>query len=313
MSAGTVLEGIIPILSMPFSDDDAIDVSSLAHQAEFLAGAGVAAVGFGFGSEIYRLTDAERDDAVCAVAAAVGGQIPIVAATGANSTRATILRSLAAREAGATILMITPPAFAAAGPEAVFAHYRAIAEHVGLPIIVQDAPGMTGVAMTEVLMGRLAREIEFVVAIKVEVSPPAPKVSAAVTSVAGAATVLGGAGGIDFMHELERGAAGTVPGAALPELFVEVWRLFRAGQRAEARALFNRFLPLLMLSTRTIDAFLFTQKEILRRRGVLPNARLRTPSEQMDSVFLGELDEMLNDLGLAAVGPSWQPLVNETV
>jgi dihydrodipicolinate synthase/N-acetylneuraminate lyase len=304
-SRAVKLDGIIPILSMTFHDDDTIDHASLLAQAEFLIETGVTGVGFGFGSEIYRLTDAERDAALSGVATGLAGRIPIIVATGANSTHATVLRSTAARDAGATVLMIVPPTYSSAGPDEVFAHYATIAEQVGLPIIVQDAPSMTGVIMSDTLMARLANEVELVVAIKIEVIPPAPKVGTVVAKLAGSASVLGGAGGIDFAHEMERGAVGTIPGAALPELFVAVWQAFRDGRNAEGRALFNRFLPLLNLSGRSTDTFLFVQKEILRRRGILPNARLRTPSERIDPLFIGELDAMLADLGIADLGRHW--------
>jgi 2-keto-3-deoxy-L-arabinonate dehydratase len=299
------LDGIIPILSMPFREDDEIDLDALVAQAEWLAETGVDGVGFGFGSEIYRLTDAERDTAIAAVARALAGRLPIVAATSANSTRATLLRSEAAREAGASVLMITPPGFASPTPDDLLMHYATIADRVGLPIIVQDAPGMTNVTMTPDLLVRLAREIDLVVAVKIEALPPAPKVGAVVAQIGDAASVLGGAGGIDFAHELGRGAHGTIPGAATPELFVAVYRHSRAGNLPAARALFNRYLPLLALSSRGMDTFLFTQREILRRRGILPSAHMRFPSEAIDPHYLTELDQMLRDLDLANLGRSW--------
>jgi 4-hydroxy-tetrahydrodipicolinate synthase len=298
-------DGIIPILSMPFLPDDSIDLDSLVAEAEFLVETGVDGLGFGYGSEIVRLTDAERDEALATVARAIGKRLPLIAATGANSTRAAVRRAEAARAAGADVLMITPPAAPSLPPDDLLTHYATIAERVALPIIVQDAPGMTGVTMSPDLLGRLASEIERIVAVKVEAMPPAPKVSAVVARVGASATVLGGAGGVDFVHELARGARGTIPGAALPELFVAVWREFQAGQLAAARRRFNRFLPLLALSARTSDTFLFTQKEILRRRGVLPSARLRSPAERIDAAFVGELDAMLEELGIADLGRTW--------
>src|SRR4029450_9279641 len=113
------------------------------------------------------------------------------------------------------------------------------------------------------LLPRLAREIDLVVAVKIEALPPAPKVGAVAARIGDAASVLGGAGGIDFAHELARGAHGTSPGAALHHPP-------RAGNPPAPRPLFNRYPPLLTLSARTTDTFLFTQKEILRRRGILP-------------------------------------------
>lgn len=299
------VRGIYPILSMPFLEDDSIDLDGLVRQAEFLIGTGVDGVGFGFGSEIFRLTDEERDLALASVSAAVAGRVPIISAASANSTVAAITRGLAAREAGADVLMITPPAMASAGPAAVREHYAALAESVGLPIIVQDAPGLSGVSISNEALADLARSIELVVAIKIESVPPAPRVGLLTELVGEHATVLGGAGGIDFMHELQRGGQGTIPGAAHPELFTYVWSTFQTGDIGEARRCFNRFLPLLSLMWRSLDHFLYAQKVVLHRRGVLGPARMRMPAEPIDPVFLSELEEMLEDLGLADVGLIW--------
>lgn len=302
-TALTRLDGIIPILSMPFADDEAIDVADLLAQIDFLVGLGVQGIGFGFGSELFRLTEAERDETVAVAARHVAGRLPVVVGVGANSTPAAVQRAAAARDAGADVLMVTPPAIVQPSPEDVFAYYDRIARAVDLPIIVQDAPGMVGTQMSPALLSRLASEIERVVAIKVEALPTAPKVGAVATLVGEAASVLGGAGGLDFFHELERGASGTIPGAAFPELFVRVWELHRGGQRAEARTLFNSFLPLLSLSSRDLDTFLFVQKEILRRRGVLCSARLRSPCVAPDAPLLAELDALLGDLDIAGLSP----------
>jgi 4-hydroxy-tetrahydrodipicolinate synthase len=301
------LAGIFPILSMTFHNDGQIDHDSLIAQAEFLIETGVDGIGFGFGSEIYRLTDAERDAALRRVAIAVNGRTPIIAATSAHSTAATLARSSAARDAGASILMITPPGMAALQPDQIFTHYATIARQLQLPIIVQDAPSFSGVAMSEALTERLAREIHAVVAVKIEVLPPAPKVGAMVSRVGDSSAVLGGAGGIDFIHELERGAAGTIPGAALPELFLAVFRAFRDGRHAEARALFHRFAPLSYLAWRSTDTFLFTQKELLRRRGIISNTHMRAPSEAIEPAYLAEFETLLSDLGIDDIGRSWNP------
>jgi 4-hydroxy-tetrahydrodipicolinate synthase len=301
------LTGIYPILSMTFHDDDSVDHDSLIAQAEFLIETGVHGIGFGFGSEIYRLTDAERDAALRAVATAVIGRVPIIVATSAHSTAATRERSLAARDAGASILMITPPGMAALQPDQIYAHYETIARDVRMAIIVQDAPSFSGVAMSESLMERLAREIEEVVAVKIEAIPPAPKVGAMVSRVGDSAAVLGGAGGIDFIHELERGASGTIPGAALPELFLSLFHFHEQGRETEARALFNRFAPLAYLTWRSTDSFLFTQKELLRRRGIIPNSRMRAPSEVIEATYMTELDALLSDLGIDQIERTWNP------
>lgn len=299
------LDGITPILHMPFLEDDAIDHESLSKLAHFLVGTGVQGVGIGYGSEIYRMTDEERDDALRTAADAVAGRVPIVVATGANSTRATILRSLRARELGGGVLMIVPPGLPPAGPDDVVRHYRAVWDAVGLPIIVQDAPQMSGVVMSDALLQRLADEVEGVVSIKIEVSPPAPRVYSARRAIKPSVTVLGGAGGLDFFHELERGADGTIPGAAFPELFNYVYREFKAGRTEQARAAFNRFVPFYSMASRTPDTFHALQKEILRRRGIFRTNLMRTPSERLDDRLFTELDDFLAELGLSDLAAGW--------
>jgi 2-keto-3-deoxy-L-arabinonate dehydratase len=293
------LEGVIPILSMPFAEDEAIDFQGLADQVEYLVSAGIHGIGLGFGSELFRLTEKERDEAMRFVAGRVAGRLPVVVGVSGGSTRAALDRAAAARQAGADVLMVTPPAPGQPAPDDIVAYYARMSEAIHLPIMVQDAPGMTGVELPASLLVRLATEIERVVAIKVEALPSAPKVGEVVAGVGDRIAVLGGAGGFDFFHELGRGACGTIPGAALPERFVRVWELFRRGERDAARSAFNRFLPLLTLAGRSLDTFLFVQKEILRRQGVLRAAAMRSPWRPPDAELLTELDALLRDLDAA--------------
>jgi 2-keto-3-deoxy-L-arabinonate dehydratase len=293
------MNGVIPVVSMPFSDDESLDLDALGAEIEFLAAAEVDGVALGLASEVLRLTDGERDAALAVVADAAAGRVPVVASVSGGSTHAACARAEAAVERGADALMITPPPAPAA---ALLDHYTAIGARCGAPIVVQDAPGMTGVEMSVELLAELAG-IEQVAALKIEANPPAPKVSAVAARVGDRCAVLGGAGGVDFARELERGAAGTLPGSGLPELFVQVWRRHRDGEVDAAARLFERHLPLLTLAARTADGFVFVQKEILRRRGVLASARLRAPCELPDADFLRELDAALAGLEEQWVAP----------
>ena len=133
--------------------------------------------------------------------------------------------------------------------------------------------------MSAAFLAGLGRDIPGVTAIKIETMPPAPKVGDVVALPHGGAAILGGAGGIDFYHELERGADGTVPGVAMAELFVAVAARHASGDRAGARRLFNRYLPLLAIATRGGDTFFAVQLEILARRGIITRTAIRPPSD----------------------------------
>lgn len=301
-----MLDGITPILATSYDQHDRVAYDDIARQVDHLACLPVTAVGIGFGSDIVRLTEAERDQLVREAAAAAAGRVRVLSSAGGNSIRSALDRAAAVVECGAAILMVIPPA-ASSSPSVsdLVAYYTAVARETRVPVMVQDAPGFTGTVMSAELLARLGREVEGVEALKIETVPPAPKVGAVATLDHGGAAVLGGAGGIDFYHELERGADGTVPGAAMAELFLEVQRLHRAGDRAGARRLFNRYLPILSIPNRGLDAFFAAQLRILERRGLVRSTRLRAPAT-VDPLLAGEVDALLDDLGIGE--RNWKPV-----
>jgi 4-hydroxy-tetrahydrodipicolinate synthase len=295
-----LLSGVVPILMTPVLEDDRIGGEDLCREVDFLIALGIRAYGFGFGSEVFRLTDAERDAALDLVVQHTAGRAHVIANVLAGSTAAAIQRAEAAKAAGADAVMLPAPVFNTAGEEALFRHYATVAEAVELPIVVQDAPSMSGTELTVELLARLARELEQVVALKIESEPSAPKIGRIVAELEGEASVLGGGAGLDFIHELDRGSDGTMPGPGLADRFQRVWLLHREGRRDDAREEFQRLLPLLVLALRSMDTFLLVEKEILRRRGVLSSARLRLPVPSPEPALLAELDSLLDQLGFAA-------------
>lgn len=258
---GSEPPAVIAILLTLFDEHDAVDHAGLLAQVRRAAAAGVDGVGLGIASEIHRLTEDERVAVVAIVAeAAAASDLSVLASAGAASTAATVQRAATGAAAGATWLMVTPPIGYGLSEDAIVAHYRAVADAAGIPIMVQDAPEQTGVMMSAPLLARLAAEIDLITAIKVSV----PKIVAAVGT---SAVVLGGAGGADAAAKLDRGAVGFVPSTATPERFVELVRQHRASEHAAAWATWARLLPLLQVCGRSGDAYAFTQKEILRRAG----------------------------------------------
>lgn len=299
------LAGITPILATTYLENGRVAFDDIERQVDHLAGLAVAAIGIGFGSDILRLTDAERDALVRTVAGVAAGRRPVLASAGGNSTRSALDRSAATREAGADILMVTPPgASSSPSPAALVDYYATIGREVGLPVVVQDAPALTGTIMSAGLLAGLGRDLAEVAAIKIETMPPAPKVGQVAALPHGRAAILGGAGGIDFYHELERGADGTVPGVAMAELFVAVAARHALGDRDGARRLFNRYLPLLAIATRGGDTFFAVQLAILQRRGIVRRTRIRPPSD-VDPRLAAEVATLLDDLAIGA--SPWRP------
>jgi dihydrodipicolinate synthase/N-acetylneuraminate lyase len=80
--------------------------------------------------------------------AAAAGRVPVVAGTGALSTRETIELSVRAEAAGAAAVMVVPPFYEALSWRELVGHYRAVADAIGVPIMYYNLPGATGVRLT---------------------------------------------------------------------------------------------------------------------------------------------------------------------
>jgi len=95
----------------------------------------------------------------------VAGRVPVIAGTGANSTREAIELSAYAKEAGAGMSLSVVPYYNKPTQEGLYLHFKAIAEAVDLPLIVYNVPGRTVADLSNDTLLRLA-QIPNVVGIK---------------------------------------------------------------------------------------------------------------------------------------------------
>jgi 4-hydroxy-tetrahydrodipicolinate synthase len=142
--------GVLPALITPFTDDGgAIDVPALAAIVDRLVGAGVGGlVPGGSTGEFTTLTNAERRELVEVSVEAAAGRVPVVAGTGALSTRETVELSVHAERAGAGAVMIVPPFYDALSWRELLAHYTAVADAIDIPIMYYNLPSASGVTLT---------------------------------------------------------------------------------------------------------------------------------------------------------------------
>src|SRR5215207_3194250 len=142
--------GVLPALITPFTEDgSAIDDGALAAIVDRLIDAGVAGlVPGGSTGEFTTLSHTERRRLVEATVEAAAGRVPVVAGTGALSTRETVELSVHAEQAGAAAVMIVPPFYDALSWRELRAHYTAVAEAIGIPIMYYNLPSASGVTLT---------------------------------------------------------------------------------------------------------------------------------------------------------------------
>ncbi|MEZ4706565.1 MAG: dihydrodipicolinate synthase family protein [Caldilineaceae bacterium] len=289
-----VMRGVYPILVTPFHDNGQIDETSLRRLVDFNVAAGVHGLGVALASEIYKLSEAERDLVTQVVVEQVAGRVKVVINTGAPGTDLAIHYSRRAQELGADALMILPPSFMPAGAAEIIEYYRAISDAVQIPIFMQDVVSST---IPAGLARQVAQACEWVQYIKVESAPITAKVADMVKTAGEHLTVFGGAGGGYFIEEMRRGSVGTMPFCSQPEAFVQIWDLYQAGDEAAARAIFNQVLiPINRISGQGAGLFHEIHKELLRHRGIIRTSKVRSPAPSMDELTRRELQQLLDEL-----------------
>ena len=142
--------GVLPALITPFTEDGrAIDDGALAASVDRMIGARVAGlVPGGSTGEFTTLSHTERRQLVEITVEAAAGRVPVVAGTGALSTRETVELSVHAERAGATAVMIVPPFYDALSWRELLAHYSAVADAIDIPIMYYNLPSASGVKLT---------------------------------------------------------------------------------------------------------------------------------------------------------------------
>ncbi|MFI9805418.1 4-hydroxy-tetrahydrodipicolinate synthase [Streptomyces sp. NPDC052301] len=141
----------------PFTPSGTLDLDGAGRLAERLVAEGCDGLVLnGTTGESPTTTDAEKAELVTAVRNAVGDRARLVAGVGSSDTRHTVELALAAGKAGADGVLVVTPYYSRPPQEAVEAHFRAVADASGLPVMLYDIPGRTGTRIEPETMISLA-------------------------------------------------------------------------------------------------------------------------------------------------------------
>ena len=293
------LEGIYVIVSTPFDERGRVDEGSFATLLEATVAAGVQGITIlGVAGEAPRLSDAEREQLTSVAMRTIAGRIPVIVGVSHDGTAVTIERTQAARAAGAAGVMIAPPNFSKIG-KGLIEHYRQIGIQGGLPIVLQDYPLVNGVNMSPQFIADMVQAVPEIVTVKQEDIPTASRMRQTAAALPqGRLTYQGGLSGVWLLDELRAGASGAMTGFPYPEILVEIWQTFRAGNEADAAALYYRYLPLMLLDGQP-GTGVAARKEIQVRRGQIKYATVRAPGLNLDPAAKRDLHTLVDTLGLA--------------
>src|SRR6266566_4745834 len=158
---------LLTAMVTPFTADGALDLDGAqrlaTHLVEVERNDGL--VVSGTTGESPTTSDEEKERLLRAVVEAVGDRAAVVAGAGTNDTAHTVHLAQAAEKAGADGLLVVTPYYSKPPQAGLLAHFRAVADATGLPAMLYDIPGRTGVAIATDTLLRLA-EHPRIVAVK---------------------------------------------------------------------------------------------------------------------------------------------------
>lgn len=292
--------GLFPVLVTPFTPTGAVDDVSLDRLIEhFIEQRACGLVAASVMGEAARLDERERRHVVTRVLARAGGRVPVVAAILERDIDRASAAARRAEDMGAAAVLVAPPgpADALAG---VASHFQAVAAASRLPIVILDAPSITGVSMSVEFLARLSAEIASVRAVKLEDSPTPTKIEGLRAATSGRMRIFGGLGGLHCFHELERGADGLMTGYAYPEHLVAILDAVRDRRIEDAAAYYARWLPLIAYEAQPAIGVAL-RKEILHRRGLIACATVRPPTPALEDGTRAQLGRVLARVGASGM------------
>ena len=257
----------------PMTGDGAVDYEGAARLASYLVDdmRNDGLVISGTTGESPTTTDAEKDRLLRTVIEAVGDRATIVAGVGTNATAHTCELARQAEQAGAAALLVVTPYYSKPPQEGLVAHFTAVADATGLPVMLYDIPGRTATPIDTQTLIRLAQHPR-IVAVKDAKDDPGA------ASLVMASTNLSYYCGTDMLNLpwLAIGAAGfvSVHGHIVGDRLHEMIDAYLRGDVASALAIHRELLPVYTGMTRAQGVI--TTKAALGMLG-LPGGPVRLP------------------------------------
>lgn len=296
MYHSTDIKGVNPIVAMPFTNQGEVDYDSFHNLLEHLTTTGINGLTlFGIASEFPKLNDKEKERlAQHYISDLRGSGLYHTISVTEHSTELAVQRAKYYEKLGADALMLLPPFFLQPVKEEVTRHINAVLEAVTIPVLIQYAPGETGMPITPEQLAEVVRHYPHAV-LKIECNPPVDY-TRELLSLAPQAIVMNGYAGLYMMQMLAVGGKGVMPGCSFSELYVEIYQSWLAGDKTVAQERHARLLPFISQWMTHVEYIIQIEKTILQRRGIIQHDYCRHPGwnlNQKDYVAINRVIEII--------------------
>lgn len=289
-----MFEGSCVALVTPFKDG-AVDEKKLQELVEFQISGGTAVlVPCGTTGESPTLSHKEHGRVVELTVQYARKRVQVLAGAGSNSTQEAVEITRHAKESGADGVLSVVPYYNKPTQRGMMDHFRAVARE-GLPVVVYNIPGRTGVNMLPATLIDLARSEKNIVGVK-ESSGNIDQASEIVQALGPSFDVLSGDDSLT-LPILSVGGKGVISVIAniIPKDVAALCAAWKKGDAAGARDLHLKMFPLvkvLFIETNPIPV-----KTAMGWLDLCP-ADLRLPLVPMEQANRDKLEKALRDYGL---------------
>jgi len=268
-------QGVIPAITTPFEPDLSVDAGLLVKQVDAVVRAGcTGVVALGSLGEGGSLSFDEKKAVLRLCREALAGRAPLVAGVAATTTADAIRLAELGADAGCDGLMVLPPYVYEGDWRETRAHFDAVISATPLPCMLYNNPIAYGTDVLPEQMVDLAVSLPNFVAVK-ESSADVRRVTSLRTLLGDRLAIFVGVDDL-ILEGIQAGAVGWIAGLAdaLPVESVRLFELAAAGRIAEAREIYDWFMPLLRLDT--VPKFVQLIKLVQEETG-LGSERVRPP------------------------------------
>jgi 4-hydroxy-tetrahydrodipicolinate synthase len=291
------LTGAQVLLLTPFDDDGEIDERSLAALLEYVIGGGIdGVVGGGTTGECFTLSVDEQARLMTLIAEQVRGRVPLTFGIGNSATSVSIELARHAQELGADCVMLQPPYYFQHAPEAIDAHFLAVANAIDLPLMVYD--GGAGIELSVERVRSLHERAANIRYVKMSIPDPA-KVGAMRVGAPAVEPLAGDE--LMMLMGLRHGAIGSTVGWGNvdPEAIAGIHRAFEADDLPRARRLqLGKVVPAVGVCITAKNAYIRCYKEILAAKGVIASSTTRLPLTPLDEIRRDEVLSVMRELSV---------------
>lgn len=294
------INGVVPVIPIPFDDQENIDEASLRRTVKWVGDQGLPAMCLpAYGSEFYKLSEGERETVVGIAVDASAGRTPVIAQANHGSAKVAALTAKRYEQRGADLISFAIPRQFSTSTDDLLRYCGRICDAVSIPILIQDFnPGRPSIDAD--FIAELAKRHSNFRYVKLEEAMLIDKFVRIRDRVGDRVGILEGWGGYYMLEAIPLGAVGIMPGVPLADLLQRVFTWRQQGKSEKAYDLLGVLLPFINFTLQDFELFLQVEKRLMVRRGLFDRANLRqltlslSPAMEAYTGFL--IDQMMRVL-----------------